>query len=366
MPRKIISDLSTNISRKLNIKKKAGLPPGSVVFTGEKKVEDVLVHFLQYTPDLLEELRIEELHEVEPHIMDEHDVDWIDIRGLHETKLIEDVGKTFRIHSLILEDVADINQRPKYEEYELGHFLLLHALSFDKEKAEVNREQVSLYFGKGFMVSFQEAETDLFEGVRNRLRNKHGKIRHRKSDYLCYALADTIVDNYYIVLDEIADDIQEIEDMIAENKYDNIKQRIHQLKKELIKVKKAVSPLREAVNQFSKSEGKAMDQVTSMYLRDLYDHIIHLMDMIETYRDVLHGLQDLYTSEISFRMNQVMQILTIITTIFVPLSFLAGIYGMNFAHMPELHYKYGYYILLGVMFCIFVGLLIFFKRKNWF
>lgn len=366
MKRKIISDISSNISKRLNINKKVGLPPGSVVFTGQKKVEDVLVHFLQYTPETLDELKIEELHDVEEHLLDEHDIDWIDVRGLHDTELIQDIGKTFRIHSLILEDVADINQRPKYEEYELGHFLLLHALSFDKEKAEVNREQVSLYFGKGFMVSFQEAESDLFEGVRHRLRNKHGKIRHRKSDYLCYALSDTIVDNYYIVLDEIADDIQEIEDTIMENEENNIKQRIHQLKKELIKVKKAISPLREAVNHFSKSEGEAMDQTTSMYLRDLYDHIIHLMEMVETYRDVLHGLQDLYTSEISFKMNQVMQILTIITTIFVPLSFLAGIYGMNFAHMPELHYKYGYYALLCVMFLIFVSLLVFFKRKKWF
>ena len=366
MSRKIISDISTNISKRLNINKKVGLPPGSVVFTGEKKVEDVLVHFLQYTPETLEELKIEELHEVAPHIQDEHDIDWIDIRGLHDTELIQDIGKTFRIHSLILEDIADINQRPKYEEYDHGHFLILHALSFDRENSKISREQVSLYFGKGFMVSFQEAETDLFEGVRQRLRNKHGKIRQKKSDYLCYALADTIVDHYYLVLDEVADDIQEIEDLIMEDNDQNIKQRIHQLKKELIKVKKAVSPLREAINQFSKSEGHVMDQTTVMYLRDLYDHIIHLMEMIETYRDVLHGLQDLYISEISFRMNQVMQILTIITTIFVPLSFLAGIYGMNFTHMPELHYKYGYYILLGIMFSIFVGLLIFFKRKRWF
>lgn len=285
----------SRITKGLTRHKKVGLPPGSVVFTGEQKVEETRVHFLQYTPDALEELKIDKLHELAPHIMDDHDVDWVDLCGLHDTALIEEIGKTFQIHSLILEDVADINQRPKYEEYDLGHFLLLHALSYDRENSKVHSEQVSFYFGKGFMVSFQETATDLFEGVRHRLRNKYGKIRNKKSDYLCYALADTIVDHYYVVMEEIADDIQDIEDMIMDDQHEHIKLRIHQLKKELIKIKKSISPLREAINHFSKSEGRAMEQTTVMYLRDLYDHIIFLMEMVETYRDVLHGLQDLYS-----------------------------------------------------------------------
>jgi magnesium transporter len=351
---------------KIKKRKKTGLPPGSIVFTGDQKVDHSIVHFLQFDQQNLMEEKITQHSQISNLAETEGKVDWYDIRGIHDTTLLELFGKTFSIHPLALEDIADIHQRPKYEEYEEGNFIILQALTFQKDIRKVTSEQVAIYFRNGLLISFQETESDLFEGIRHRLKNHHGRIRQKESDYLCYALMDTVVDNYYVLLDEIGDVMEEIEDKLISNPDHSIKENVHHLKKELLFVKKSIAPLREAMNRFSKSDNPYISDSSSMYTRDLYDHIIQIMDSVETHRDVLHGLQDLYLSEISFKMNQVMQILTIITTIFVPLSFLAGLYGMNFVNMPELQSRNGYYILLAVMFLIFISLLIFFKRKKWF
>ena len=347
-------------------RKKIGLPPGSVVFTGHQKVENAIIHYLQFDQHELSEKRLKTYHQVAEQIPADDKVDWYDIRGLHDTDLIELFGKTFSIHPLALEDVADIHQRPKYEEFDNGFFIIFQALDLHEETKQVNSEQVAIYFRKGLLISFQETESDLFDAVRQRLKNQHGRIRQKNSDYLCYALMDAVVDNYYILLDRVGDIIEEIEEKLLINPDYKIKEDIHHLKKELLMVKKAVAPFREAINRFSKSDNMFTEESTLIYTRDLYDHVIQIMDMAETYRDILHGLQDLYLSEISFKMNQVMQVLTIITTVFVPLSFLAGLYGMNFVNMPELQSRNGYYVLLGVMFIIFLGSLYYFKRKNWF
>ena len=346
-------------------RKKAGLPPGSVVFTGNQKVEKVFIHYFQYDPENLIEDAFDNHKEIIFNPSPDEKVDWYDIRGLHDTQLIELLGKTFEIHSLVLEDVADIHQRPKFEEYTNGNFIVLRALAFDKEIREVTTEQVALYFRKGFLISFQEAETDLFLAVRNRIQSGKGKVRHRGADYLSYALLDNIVDNYYVVLDDVEQVIEVLEDKLLSEPDGSIKEGIHHLKKELLVIRKSIAPLREAIGKFSKSDSPFIDESSQMYVRDLYDHTIQIMDMVETYRDMLNSLQDLYISEISLKMNQVMQILAVITTIFVPLSFLAGLYGMNFDYIPELHFKYGYFILLGIMFCVIVGLLYYFKKKKW-
>lgn len=346
-------------------RKKIGLPPGSIIFTGNQKVEKVFIHYLQYDPENLTEAAFDSHREVRFNPSLDETVDWYDIRGLHDTELIELLGKTFNIHTLVLEDVADTHQRPKFEEYANGNFIVLRALAFDKEKLEVKTEQVALYFRKGLLISFQEAATDLFQIVRHRIQTGRGRIKNRGADYLCYALLDNIVDNYYVVLDEVEEVIETLEDKLLADPDDTIKERIHHLKKELLVMRKSIAPLREAISQFSKSESLLIEDSSQMFVRDLYDHTIQIMDMVETYRDMLNSLQDLYLSEISLRMNQVMQVLAVITTIFVPLSFLAGLYGMNFDYIPELHFKYGYFVLLGVMLCVILGLLYYFKKKKW-
>ena len=346
--------------------KKVGLVPGSVVFTGNQKVEKVFIHYLQYDAQGLKEKTLDNHDTITFHQSAENQVDWYDLRGLHDTHLIEQLGKTFNIHPLVLEDIADVNQRPKFEEYLKGNFIILRALAFDKTTLEVKTEQVGVYFSKGLLISFQENDSDLFAAVRKRVLSGRGKVRLRGTDYLAYALVDNVVDHYYVILDQLEEVIESLEEKLLETPDHTIKGKIHHLKKELLTVRKSISPLREAISRFSKSDSPFIEDHSTVFVRDLYDHTVQVMDMVETYRDMLNGLQDLYLSEISFKMNQVMQVLTVITTIFVPLSFLTGLYGMNFDHIPELHYRYGYFVLLAVMFALSLGLLYYFRRKEWF
>ena len=346
-------------------KGKVGLPPGSVVFTGDKKIEKVQIHYLQYDVTALSEAELDNHGQILFHTSPINKVDWYDIRGLHDTKLIEEIGKTFHIHPLALEDVADTFQRPKFEDYENGLFIIFKALSYDKATKSIQKEQVAIYFYQGFLVSFQETESDLFEAIRTRLRGKSGKIRQRGSDYLAYALCDVVVDRYLMLLDEIGADIEILEDQMLEDQKAENKAEIHHLKKEILKVRKAIFPLREAIMRFSKCENEVVDAATIVFVRDLYDHIIQVLDTVESLRDLLMSLYDLFISEVSFKMNQVMQILTLVSTLFIPLTFLAGIYGMNFANMPELQWKYGYFILLTIMFLMAFALLRYFKNKKW-
>ncbi|MFT4761972.1 MAG: magnesium transporter [Paraglaciecola sp.] len=347
-------------------RKGAGLPPGSIVYTGNQKVEEIRVHYLKYDANQLmaKESTTHEIIELMPSKPEI--VDWYDMRGLHDTQLIEKFGKQFRIHPLILEDIADISQRPKYEEYEKGIFLIARALHFDSTNSTIKTEQVSLYFYNGLLLSWQETESDLFAAVRERVTLGKGRIRQRGADYLAYALLDELVDNYFHVMDEVGNVIEILEDELLSNPNNSIRERIHHLKKELLKTRKSIAPLREAVNRFAKAENEFVRETSHVFIRDLYDHTIQAQEMMENYRDILNGLQDLYLSEISFKMNQVMQVLTIITTIFVPLSFLAGLYGMNFDNIPELHHSQGYFILLTVMFLVAIGLLSWFRKRGWF
>ena len=347
-------------------RKKAGLPPGTIIFTGNQKVEEIQVHYLKYDETRIKEsvLKSHESIALEPSAPEI--VDWYDMRGLHDTVLIEKFGQQFGVHPLILEDIVDTNQRPKYEEYKYGIFFIAKALHFDVEELQITIEQVSIYFCQGLCLSWQETDSDLFGAVRDRITLGKGRIRQKGADYLAYALLDVLVDNYFHVMDEIGNAVETLEDELLENPNNSIRERIHHLKKELFKMRKSIVPLREAVNQFAKAENDKIAESSQIFLRDLYDHTIQVQDITDNYRDILNGLQDLYLSEISFKMNQVMQVLTIITTIFVPLSFLAGLYGMNFDNIPELHYSNGYFVLLGIMFLVSVGLLIGFRKKGWF
>jgi len=344
---------------------KLGLSPGSIVYTGKRGVEQVFINTSTYNESKIEEIVQSNQNEIIIEQAEKGLIQWIDMRGVHDAELIELIGKKFDIHSLILEDVANVDQRPKFEEFENGNFFVMKALQFDHDSIEIKSEQVAIFFREGLLISFQEAETDLFISVRERLLKSNGRIRQRNSDYMAYALIDTLVDHYYQLLDDIELNIDILEDRILNAPDKTIKTKIHHLKKELLVSRKSISPLREAISKFAKSETSSVQEETKMFIRDLYDHTVQVLDMVESYRDTINGLQDLYLSEISYKMNQVMQILTIISVIFVPLTFLAGIYGMNFDVLPELHWKYGYLYFWIFSITILVLLLVYFRKKKW-
>ena len=346
-------------------KKKIGFAPGSIIFTGNRKVEKVIIHHLQYDANNLKE-RVLNSHSKSTLIKSQKPlIDWYDVRGMHDTELIGLFGTTFDIHPLILEAVVDIHQRPKFEEYEKGNFIILRSLKFDLEKLEIKKEHIAIYFNDGFIATFQETESDLFEAVRKRINSDSSRIKTRSADYLAYALMDETVDNYYIALDSIESQIEILEEKIIVNIDSSNKNKIHHLKRELLTLRKSILPLREAISNFYKSESNFVHDDSRVFIRNLYENTIQIMDTVENYRDILNGLQDLFISEVSFKMNKIMQLLTIISVIFIPLTFLAGIYGMNFENIPELKYKYSYFILWGFMILIFAFMIYYFRKKKW-
>ncbi len=346
-------------------KRKKGLPPGSIVFTGNRKVETTQLHYLKYDgQDIVEEDFMSDLIQEIPY-SEVDQVDWYDIRGMHDISIIERLGKEFRIHPLILEDIPNTEQRPMYEEYDESAFLTLKAISFDPNKKKIGIEHVAIFFRKGLVISVQESDSDLFKAVRDRIKTQKARINQKGADYLTYALADLIVDEYFDVLDKIEEAIEHVEDRLMVEQANLNKSEIHMLKKELLVTRRSIYPLREAISRFSKSENPVIEPQTNAFIRDLYDHTIQVMDTVDTYRDIINGLQDLYISEVSLKMNQVMQVLTLVSTIFIPLTFLAGIYGMNFQHMPELQWRYSYYVLWAIMIVITIILILLFKRKKW-
>ena len=346
-------------------KNKRGLAPGSVVFTGNRKVEHVLIHHLQYDANDFSEHVIESASKSSLKKSITEKVDWYDIRGMHDTDLVVFLGNTFDIHPLVQESIVDINQRPKFEEYPKGLFIVLRSLKFDAIEMKIKKEHVAIYFNNGLLASFQETESDLFEFVRKRIQSDKSRIRTRGADYLAYALIDEIVDNYYVVLEDIENQIQQLEDIMLVELNDLSKNDIHRMKRELLVLRKSISPLREAIANFSKTDSDFVQESSFVFIRNLYENTIQVMDTVDSYRDVLNGLQDLFITEVSFKMNKVMQLLTIISVIFIPLTFLAGIYGMNFENIPELKYKYSYFILWGVMITILAIMIYYFRKKKW-
>ena len=343
--------------------KRAGAPPGTLEYTGERRLETPQLLRIQYNPNQLDTTKNptgEDAFSTPPEV-----VTWFDLMGLHDVKLIEQVGQRFSIHPLVLEDILHTQQRPKFEEYGDDAFVVIQSLIYDTATHELNAEQIAIYFGINFIITFQENEDDTFRAVRERLEVSSGRIRSRKSDYLAYALIDNVVDNYFEVLDRFEERMEQLEAEITNSPTRGTKEAIYHLKFQMLAMRKAVMPLRDAVNKFSRCEGTAVDESTGIYIRDLYDHVLRIADLTETYRDMLNGLIELYHSELSLRMNNVMQVLTVITTIFVPLTFIAGVYGMNFDNIPELHFKNGYFYLWGFMIAIAIALLFYFKKKRW-
>ena len=345
-------------------KKKAGLPPGTLVHEGERKVERVRITILDYDETHFLEREVERIEECFP-FKDEPTVTWVNIDGLHDVEIIEKIGSHFNVHPLILEDILSVGQRPKMEDFDDYIFLIIRMLSYDDKNGDIVSEQVSIVIGKNFVISFQEREGDVFDPIRERLRNKKGRIIKHGGDYLAYALLDIIIDNYFTILEKVGDRVEVMDEEIVANPAPETLQEIQRMKREMIFLRKSIWPLREAIMGLERSESKLIKKSTAIYLRDIYDHTIQIIDTVEALRDMISGILDIYLSSISNRMNEVMKVLTIIATIFIPLTFIAGIYGMNFAYMPELKFNWAYPAVLVVMVVVAGVMVNYFRRKRW-
>jgi len=352
------------------LSKSKGLKPGTVVFIGEKKLEKTQIRIIDYDKDAMEERRIESVEKCFP-FKEKPTVTWINIDGLHEVEVIEKIGRHFEIHPLILEDIANTGQRPKLDSSGGLIFLSLKMLTTNMESNRIQREQFSFVVGPNFVISFQEKIGDVFEPVRERIRKQVPRDRFLGSDYLAYSLVDAVVDAYFSVLEILSERIEEVEEQLLDDPGPEHLESIHELRRELVLMRKAVWPLREVIGGLARLDSELIQDSTRAYLRDLYEHTVQVIDTVETFRDMVTGLLDIYLSSVSNRMNEVMKVLTIIATIFIPLGFLAGVYGMNFDtstsrfNMPELGLHYGYILFWVLALIIGGGLFLFFKRKKW-
>ena len=342
--------------------RKTGLPPGSLVHIGEKKTDKVAITVFNYAGVRCDEQQVLSVDELGPPT--DESVTWVNVGGVHKMEILESCGKQFQLHSLLLEDIANTDQRPKLDDYETCLFLVMKMLSVT-DRQDIVVEQVSLVFGQNFVLSFQENGTDVFTPVRDRLRGGKGRLRQSRADYLFYALVDAIVDQYFAVLEALGEKIEALQELVVSDPKPETLRQIHALKQQLLFLRRAVWPLREVTNNLSRSECPFLHESTKVFFRDVYDHVVQVVDTIETLREMVSASLDIYLSSISYRLNAVMKVLTIITTIFMPLTFIVGIYGMNFEHMPELKWEWGYPLVLSVLAMIAITMLGFFIRKKW-
>ncbi len=343
--------------------KEPGMPPGSLVFTAEEISASVDIGIINFN-----ELEFEEQHGVAvadcKGLNEQRTTTWVNVNGVHDVDVIEELGTLVGLHPLIMEDLVNLDQRPKIEDFEEYLFIVMKMLHYDRDN-NLEVEHVSLVIGKTFVISFQEYAGDVFEPIRQRLRTSKGRIRKKGADFLAYALIDTVVDHYFSVIEEIGELIDTIEEQLLTDTDKTILLRINRLKREVILLRKSIWPLREVISGLLRSESTIFEDKTLIFLRDVYDHTIQVAEMVETFRDLLSSLTDLYMSSLSQKMNEVMQFLTIVGTIFIPLSFLTGVYGMNFDNMPELHWTLGYPLLMVLMMIVSGMLLLYFRRKKW-
>ncbi len=345
--------------------RKTGLPPGSLVHVGDQKVEAASISILRYGADSLDQ---EDLKEWDPRVgqkTGKFPVTWINVNGLHDTALMQHIGEAFGIHSLVLEDILNTEQRPKFEYFEDFLFMVLKMHAPGKKAGIFHSEQVSLILGNNFVITFQEKPGDVFDPVRERIHKGKGRLRKMGADYLAYALLDVLVDQYFVILEEMAEAIEEVEELVLQSPEQAAANRIHHLKRSLLQIRRSVWPLRELVNNFEKTESPFLGKSTRMFLRDVYDHTIQLIDNVEVSREITSGLLEVHLSSLSNRTNQVMKVLTIVATIFIPLTFVVGVYGMNFDYMPELQWKWGYPGVMLLMLFAALGMLWFFRKKRW-
>jgi magnesium transporter len=345
--------------------RKAGLPPGTLIHIGEKLSDQIKISLMSYDEEHVTERSISTLQECRlPE--DFPGITWINIEGLHDIKILEQLGANFGMHPLILEDILNTGQRPKIED--LGNYIFIVLKMFNSQEElteDLEAEQVSIILGGNYVISFWEKEGKTIDPIRERIRNGKGRIRKMGTDYLTYAIIDALVDSYFIVLERLGEKIEFYEDSLVSKPTPQTLQAIQHLKREMILLRKAVWPLREVIGYLERTESNLLDNSMGIFFKDVYDHTIQLIDTIETFRDTLSAMLDIYLSSISNKMNEVMKVLTIIATLFMPLTFLAGVYGMNFTHMPELKWEFGYLIFWILIAVTTVLMLIYFRRKKW-
>jgi len=345
--------------------KKAGQPPGTLIHIGDETAKDVTISVMDYDAAQFQEIQAASIEQC-LSFRNKESVTWINVEGIHRSEILEKIGQCHGIHPLVLEDIMATDQRPKMEDFGDYIFIVLKMIRFDLKNGGPDIEQVSLVLGGNFLISFQEGKVgDVFDGIRERIRTGKGRIRKMGPDYLAYSLIDSVVDNYFTVLESIGEKIGFIEDRLVADPAAETLRSIHKLKRDMIFLRKSVWPLREVIGALERGESPLVKDSTSIYLRDVYDHTIQVIDSIETFRDMLSGMLDIYLSSVSNRLNSVMKVLTVISTIFLPLSFIVGWYGMNFKYMPELEWRWGYPAVLVLMAMIAAWMLILFKRKKW-
>jgi magnesium transporter len=345
-------------------KKKVGLPPGTLIYTGDKVKEKTTVKVTEYTEDSFNSQEFKDI-QVDLTKFEKPLIKWIDVYGLAQVEVIEKIGSQFDLHPLVLEDILSPNQRPKLEDYGNYIFTVLNKLSWNQDEEDFEYEQISLILGKNYVISFQERDTNLFNPIYERIQVPKGRVRSMGTDYLFYVLVDIIIDDYFIVLEKVGEDIENMEDLLIKNPEPETLQLIYKLKRSSIELRKSIWPIREVINKLQREQSNLIGDDMLVYLRDIYDHIFRISDLLENYRDIIFGMLDMYLSSVSNKMNDIMKVLTIISTIFIPISFLAGFYGMNFLYMPELSNRLSYPLLIIIMGSIVLVMIYFFRRKKW-
>lgn len=345
--------------------RKAGLLPGALVHIGERLEEESQIAVTNYDERQFSRIRVKAPEEC-LLLRGKGNVCWVDVTGIHESETIEKIGQIFNLHPLLLEDVMNTDQRPKMEVYDDSLFVVLKTLFYNENEKSAVTEQISVVLGTDYVVSFQERQTDIFNPLLEHLENGKGRMRKMGADYLLYSLIDVVIDNYFLLLEKLGERLDNLEAHLVASPKTEILRSIQKMKKEMIFLRKSVWPLREVINGMMRGDSPLILSSTHIYLRDTYDHAVQAIDTIETYRDMLSGMLDIYLSSVSNRLNEVMKVLTVISTIFIPLTFIVGLYGMNFRFMPELEWHWGYPAVVALMAIVCLVMLYYFKRKEWF
>ncbi len=355
---------SFSISKHIPKRGKPSSIPGTVEYVGKERKEPVKLHIMDYNAIDFTEKDIATISE-SVTFKESQTITWLNVTGVHDETIIHDIGEVFEIHPLVLEDIANTTQRPKMEDHDNYLFVVVKMGYLNEVLKEISLEQVSLLIGKDFVLSLQEKEGDILDSLRERIRTSKGKIRRMGSDYLMYCILDTIVDNYFSILENIGEQIEGLEAELMLSADQQLLKRVYHLKHELAYLRRSIWPMREVVSILQRTDSNLVHQDTFIYLRDVYDHTVQVVETLETFREMSSGMLELYQSTVSNKMNEVMKVLTIFAAIFIPLTFAAGVYGMNFEFMPELKWKIGYPVWWSAIITLTLVMLWYFKRKRW-
>lgn len=351
------------IESSTNISEKVGMSPGSLIHIGDIHDQDQLITVTDYSKNACEVINVESIDDI-LQFKDKDTVTWVNIEGLKNIEIIESIGQAFNIHPLVLEDILNTHQRPKFEDFEDYQYIVLKGLFLESADITVIYEQISILLLNNFVFTFKEKKDDLFLPIVKRIQNDKSRIRSLGPDYLTYAILDSIIDQNFALLESLDEVIDSIEEELLINPATKTLKRIQGIKRELIYVRRSISPLRELLSSILRNESHLIEEKTQIYFRDVYDHVLRISETIELQRDMVYGLMDMYQTSISNKMNEVMKVLTVFASIFIPLTFIAGVYGMNFEYMPELKWRLAYPILWVVFITVAIGLLAYFRRKS--